>query len=129
MKDEKVAHIRIIVNEFIDFWLEYLSILKIFIEPDPSNILIFQISDVFKYRFTDTIKNCYEIESKIVLKLQEIKAADIKFYEEFKNDLERKIRSVNKSYLQELFLNHEPLTIPPKSRFVVSYLRQELIDL
>ena len=124
MKDEKVAHIRIIVNESIDFWLEYLSILKIFIEPDPSNILIFQISDVFKYRFTDTIKNCYEIESKIVLKLQEIKAADIKF----KNDLERKIRSVNES-CTELFLNHEPLTIPPKSRFVVSYLRQELIDL
>jgi len=123
-----LQNIRAIVNESIDFWLEYLSILKIFIEPDPANIFIFQISSLFKNRVVDTINDCQTIESKITSQFEEVKINDFKFYNEFRNELEYQLSELNK-HASELFLGHEPNTIPLKRKFIVSYLGTELTNL
>ncbi|MBK8680399.1 MAG: hypothetical protein IPN31_00500 [Bacteroidetes bacterium] len=128
MEEERIKKIRAIVSESIDFWLEYMSILKIFIEPDPSNALIFVLPESFKYRVINVIENCYKIETEVINSLKSIKVIDIKFYEEFRNDLEKQLDNINKT-CYELFINHEPKTIPPKGKFIITYLSQELINL
>lgn len=122
------SSIKNIINDSVDFWTEYLTILKIFVQPDPTNLLIFQLPEVFKVRFTDTINNCIELEKTTLNNLIEVKHFDISFYLEYHYDLEAQLQTMNKTSI-EIFLNNEPHTIPPKRKFIVSFLQGELVKL
>lgn len=128
MKQNSYPQVKVIIYNAVDFWAEYLTILKIFVQPDPTNLLIFQLPEVFKVRFTDTINNCIGLEKTIYNNLIEVKPFDISFYLEYHYDLEAQMQTINKTSA-EIFLNNDPHTIPPKRKYIVSFLQGELVKL
>lgn len=116
------------IKDCVDFWTEYLTILKIFVQPDPSNLLIFQLPEVFKVRFIDTINNCHEMEKTIYKNLIDVKLVDISFFTEYHYELEEQLQTLNKISV-EIFLINEPHAIPAKRKYIVSFLQGELLGL
>jgi len=128
METTYINNVRIIVAESIDFWLEYLSVIKVFILKDPTNILILKMPELYKYRLIDPVNICIELEKKIVKAVKKIKGENIGFYSEYHFRIEGQLKTFNE-ICSEFFINHEAETVIPKVKMIILFLRQELLNL
>lgn len=125
MEASKIGNIGAIISDSLDFWRQYLGILKIFVEPDPSNVFIYNSPTLIKQHFQDPIDASILIEKNINEAFRAIKFQDVIFYNKFHFDVEFRFASVNKT-ATGIFFNQEISTILEKKKFIVGFLETDL---
>lgn len=128
MEITKINNIGAVISDSLDFWRQYLSILKIFVEPEPSNQFIYNSPALIKQHFQDPIDSSILIEKNINEAFSAIKFQDVIFYNKFHFDVEFRFASMNKT-ATGIFFNQEISSILEKKMFIVGFLETDLLIL